>query len=658
MPNQTPTQPTALDPDAVNLAKAIRQTESGGNFNAKGASGEGGAYQFMPDTWANYSKQAGINVPLAQATPEQQNQVAYTQIKKWKDAGYNPGQIASMWNAGEGKPNAYLEGNAGVNDKGVSYDTAAYAKKVATAYQSFKGSPQTASVVNSSNSDSNPLGAQTADASTGQKPADNESILGKLIDFAFPIANDFSGAGAQKTALQKLGDAGLSALWFVPGIGEGAEAAIRGAGLLGETGAKIAGQALGGAATGYASDVASKLSSGDTNAGDVLTPGLGTATGGLLGGVLGKVGSKYSKSGVLESVGEKNNGVIGQTKRGANELAESFSEDKNPGALMAQKGINLPATVNPETVAYDTASHAQGLRDDANVLTDTLTTALEKVPGSIKATDLEDQLVNKLSAEAPDKITASEQAQLIHDEFSKIRSQYGENLSAADLNELKKRAWNLSKFDAATPNLIRKTQRVIGNNLKTSVEDLATKNGMPDVKAMNEYIGQHLDAADHLDRVNGMKAPGGRLGDLLKGHVGAELGGAAGFFGGGPVGALMGALAGHYGGKLAGSAIRKLTSSPLKNVILNRIMQEDPEFVQKISQYAKQTPQGLETIRQQLAQQGIKLFNKETPKAAKAASKAPGLLSKVGRKSAKAGLITSGTRAGSQFNSPVPTASK
>ncbi len=128
----------SLDPQAVALAKAIRQTESQNHPEAKGKSGEYGAYQFMPETWNAYAKEAGVNTPIESATIEQQNQVAYHKIKQWKDAGYNPGQIASMWNAGPGKPNAYIEGNKGVNSQGVEYDTAAYAKKVATYYQQFK----------------------------------------------------------------------------------------------------------------------------------------------------------------------------------------------------------------------------------------------------------------------------------------------------------------------------------------------------------------------------------------------------------------------------------------------------------------------------------------------------------------------------------------
>lgn len=131
--------PPSLDPQAVALAKAIRQTESGGDFNARGQSGEIGAYQFTPATWAGASKKyLGRDVPLDRATPQEQNEVVYKRIKEWKDAGRNVGQIASMWNAGEGRPNAYVENWRGTNSLGVSFDTPAYAEKVAKAYQKIK----------------------------------------------------------------------------------------------------------------------------------------------------------------------------------------------------------------------------------------------------------------------------------------------------------------------------------------------------------------------------------------------------------------------------------------------------------------------------------------------------------------------------------------
>lgn len=152
--------PNQVDNDVVNLAKAIRQQESGGDFTSKeGSSGEMGAYQFMPDTWNAYSNKYGIHVPLKDATKDQQNAVAYNKIKEWKDAGYNVTQIASMWNAGEGEPNAYKgtfekdtsTHKAGDPSKGkrgdVSYDVPAHAANVGKFYLDFKNgiSPQTPS---------------------------------------------------------------------------------------------------------------------------------------------------------------------------------------------------------------------------------------------------------------------------------------------------------------------------------------------------------------------------------------------------------------------------------------------------------------------------------------------------------------------------------
>jgi len=118
----------------INLAKAIRQTESGGNFNAKGGSGESGAYQWMPNTWKAHAKQAlgDENAPM---TPSNQNAVAYTVLKSWKDQGLNPAQIAAKWNSGS--ENGW-ENKVGTNSAGVKYDVPKYVKSVTDAYQTVK----------------------------------------------------------------------------------------------------------------------------------------------------------------------------------------------------------------------------------------------------------------------------------------------------------------------------------------------------------------------------------------------------------------------------------------------------------------------------------------------------------------------------------------
>lgn len=90
----------ALDQDVVNLAKAIRKKESNHNFNAVGDNGSSyGAYQWQKPTWQTHAKIV-LGDMNAEPTPENQNKVAYGIMKQWKDDGLNPAQIAAKWNSG------------------------------------------------------------------------------------------------------------------------------------------------------------------------------------------------------------------------------------------------------------------------------------------------------------------------------------------------------------------------------------------------------------------------------------------------------------------------------------------------------------------------------------------------------------------------------
>lgn len=197
-PVQT-TNSNGLDPDAVNLAKAIRQTESGGNFQAQGKSGEYGAYQYLPSTWATDSqKYLGQAVPLQSATPEQQNEVAYKKIKDLKDQGNNVGQIASIWNSGS--PD--WQGKVGTNQYGVAYDTPAYVDKVAHTYQQIK----------SSSSPSN-----TGYAGAGQTTQD-DSTLGSELHGRF---NDAGNAINSIINGESTGNSRASGILQLAGAGAG-----------------------------------------------------------------------------------------------------------------------------------------------------------------------------------------------------------------------------------------------------------------------------------------------------------------------------------------------------------------------------------------------------------------------------------------------------
>lgn len=131
---------TGNDIEAQNLAKAIRQRESGGNFNAVGDAGTShGGYQFQKNTWKQYAKEV-LGDENAEMTPQNQNAVAYGKIKKWKDGGKSAAEIAAMWNAGENIGDRWMtnKGKTTINGKVLTYDTPQYVKDVTDLYQQFK----------------------------------------------------------------------------------------------------------------------------------------------------------------------------------------------------------------------------------------------------------------------------------------------------------------------------------------------------------------------------------------------------------------------------------------------------------------------------------------------------------------------------------------
>lgn len=110
---------------ASRIAIAIRNVESGGNYDAVGDAGTSkGAYQFQPASWSGWAKDylGNANAPM---TPENQDAVAIARIDDLLNQGYDARQIALIWNGGEPKV------KKGFNKKiGLAYDSGAYAEKV------------------------------------------------------------------------------------------------------------------------------------------------------------------------------------------------------------------------------------------------------------------------------------------------------------------------------------------------------------------------------------------------------------------------------------------------------------------------------------------------------------------------------------------------
>lgn len=112
-----------IDQSVATLTKAVKQIESSGNYDARGASGERGAYQWMPGNFEAGAKKYGITPDWS---PEAQDKVAYHTFKEWKDQGLTPEQALAKWNSGS--PEGW-EKKVGVNRFGVRYDVPAYVQK-------------------------------------------------------------------------------------------------------------------------------------------------------------------------------------------------------------------------------------------------------------------------------------------------------------------------------------------------------------------------------------------------------------------------------------------------------------------------------------------------------------------------------------------------
>lgn len=305
-----------LDPQIVNLAKAIRQTESQGNFQAKGASGEYGGYQFLPATWNATAPKYGINVPLNQATPAQQNEVAYKQLAEWKqqNPSWNVGNFASAWNAGPGKPNAYLEGHTGTNSQGVAYDTPGYAAKVAQAYQQIKGqsnpeqAPPTSDTTTPTTQPAQPQGdllSKASDILNTIFPNKNiGELLGTELAKATVPADQRQYVAPSKATVGGIGGDLLGdAAWLVGG-GEAAPAIKEAA-----TGGRLIPAALQGAKAGALSGTLGGAGNALSNGGNLVQAGQGAVTGGALGGITGGIlgGATAALPGI---VGRISNGGI------------------------------------------------------------------------------------------------------------------------------------------------------------------------------------------------------------------------------------------------------------------------------------------------------------------------------------------------------------
>lgn len=403
MPPQTP-QPTPgtntpqVDQTALQLSRAIRAAEGGDYHNTTGDAGTSkGAYQWQPGHFESAAKSFGLDGN--DFSPTNQDHVAYEQIKQQLDKGYTQSQVASWWNSGKYDPTGNV-GTKTINGQAVHFDTPGYVAKVQKYYQDQNGSnsqsggiapptPPGQTQQQSSGGVTNlPPPTPPTSISGGSPSATNlePSVLDKagsgnyvgaatdaakgIGNFLFPIVGDLYHdvkGDSKKTFLQQAGDTALSALPFIPGLGEvgeaarGAKVAGEGAGLLTKA---LTSTAAKGAGVGYGAGVASNLAQGQ-GVGQSLLPNANNLIGAATGGVAPLL---------IKGAAGIANKVAGIDPQVATELARMGSQPNPEDSVLYKKYMDA------------TKAHASDLKAKAplTMAADELDTAAAHVQQQVK----------------------------------------------------------------------------------------------------------------------------------------------------------------------------------------------------------------------------------------------------------------------------------
>lgn len=557
---QTPSPSGGLDPQAVLLAKAIRKQESGGRYDLRGQSGEYGGYQYTKGTWDGESKKYGVDVPLEQATPEQQNQVAYGQIKEWKDRGYDVGQIASMWNAGEGRPNAHLEGFRGTNSYGVQYDTPAYAEAVARNYHQMRAEqlPEQPGVISSNPQENEP------------SPAPEEGLGSELEGRGKDVVGALNSIiGGEKTGNSRLsgvlqlggalaggvGDIVNKGLELIPGVKWLEHQIGYGVGKLAET---SVGKSVVGAIQKF-SEKHPELAK-DIGAGfNIITAipildGLnavkgfaGDAAAQALRGVAEKSMTKDLSATLERTVGGRK--ILGDTPEVVKTLVD---ERAIPGISgMSYSTADASAKLNDAIEKID-KNELQPILDRISKSDFTTSPTGETIPNRISLSDYRNQALS----EAKDELISPN---AMSDMFDRIEAKYGKNPTIDEMNKAKRLvAKRISETAFGSPDAT--PLKMVRNSLQKSVEEGAAKLGNKDIDAINQKMARLIKAQKALRYIENKPVKTGLAGGIIKDAAtgaGEMVGNSTGI-------PIAGALLGREAGGLASKKLAGITEGILK----------------------------------------------------------------------------------------------
>ncbi|HSV94555.1 MAG TPA: hypothetical protein VLH94_01055, partial [Spirochaetia bacterium] len=477
----------------------------------------------------------------APMTVENQNKVAYYQIKEWKDKGLTPAQIASKWNSGD--ENAYKKGHKGYNAKlGVSYDTPAYTMKVSNYYNELKGgvAPQPTKPVTPIEmpKEKEPtLGEQLGTRLEEGGKAIESIIGGKEKTGQTRVSGLLQTAGAVAGGI---GDVVTKGLELIPGvkqienlIGKGAQAFFNTEG----------GQSVINTMKNF-SEKHPELSK-DLEAGFNIVTAIPILKG--LGAV--KNLAVDAASSALKSTAEKAmitdlTEMAGRSLKGKNFLARN---PETMQTLIKERAIPdiVDGKISTKNARFKVGEQISMIEDgELQPLLESVKTSGIKT--SFVSLEQTKQQAIKLAEKALEDIGPVEKY------FDRIKKVYGEFPDIADLNKAKRtvaKKITQGQFMSPTYN----TDKIVRDTLQKAVEDGAKALGLPDVATINQKMVDLFRVQDLLKIIENKPIKRGVVSDIVTGA--ATVGGEAlGNMTGIPfAGALVGRGAGgNIGRKLTG----------------------------------------------------------------------------------------------------------
>lgn len=263
-------------------------------------------------------------------------------------------------------------------------------------------------------------------------------------------------------------------------------------------------------------------------------------------------------------------------------LAKGEVAGKDAPQFLAERGIDPNSTI--EGGKFNTADTAKAIRTDmVKPFEDVLNKSLATADQGATPINLDTW---KSSAEATvnstKNLTAGQKEGLlsrINNEFESLSRKYPDGaISRVDLNGEKGTYWTNTNFDKTDP-LARQLNYSIGSGAKKAIEQAT-----PDVniRALNSFIGDHYDAANFLDSINGM-TPKRTIGQkLTQGAIkGATTAAGEMMFG------FPGGVAGYMGGKALGAGLEAMPN-PLKTWVLSELKGSVPEAYTQAIDYLGQ----------------------------------------------------------------------